>query len=372
MGGLVCGACGAPSADAEFCDACGAYLGWDGEAAVGSEADAAVVSPSSAISRAAPCAVGGHDHEAESTAVVAVGSAESSSVRSSGDFDTGTAESSQPRCPRCDATNPPHLRFCGRCALPFHGPVFADPIDDSAAPVERAAWWERLFARRPRTRRAARVAYRRSLPLRYRVQRWLWGSIAVGVIAGSLLVLGQNPVGWIGERWADMRGSLTQVEPLRAVSEPPTSVTADSAAFNIVDNHADTAWVGTWSAALAANPSNRTCLSPASGSPEGVAGSVLLVPESVVTVRAVAVAAGLREQDPLRQRQWRPKTLQLAFSDGSCQQILLSDAAELQRLPLDPVATSQVRISVLDAYPPDGDQPIDQVAISEVQLFSRP
>jgi len=99
---------------------------------------------------------------------------------------------------------------------------------------------------------------------------------------------------------------------------------------------------------------------------------VLVLLDQPATVRQLSVAAGLSEKDPQRPRQWRPKTLQLAFSDGQCQQVTLTDTADLQPLAVEPVETRQIRISVLDAYPPSSDKPLDQVAISEVRLFSRP
>jgi hypothetical protein len=224
------------------------------------------------------------------------------------------------------------------------------------------------------------MAYRRSLPLRYRLLRWLWGVVGLGAVVGAFALLVHDPVGWIGDKWADLRGNLTQVEPLRAVGEPATAAIAGFPAANLVDNRGDTAWTTAWSAAIASNPARSECVPPAapaaSVAPAAPAAdapaSALLLPEHIVTVRAVTVAAGLFEQDPLRERQWRPKTLQLAFSDGSCQQITLTDTAGEQQLSVDPVATTQVRISVLDAYEPGPDQPIDQISISEVRVFTRP
>ena len=45
---------------------------------------------------------------------------------------------------------------------------------------------------------------------------------------------------------------------------------------------------------------------------------------------------------------------------------------DLQSLELDPVDTTQIRLSVVDAYPPSPDQPIDEVAITDIRVFTRP
>ena len=276
-------------------------------------------------------------------------------------------------CPRCGVINSVELRFCGKCGQSLRGPLTDDGSVIRAAPApERLPWWRRWFRPAENTRRAARLAYRRSLPVRYRMVRWLWALLGLGAIGGLFVVLGHNPVGWIGDQWANLRGSLVQISNVEAVGEPAEAAVPDFPAPNLVDNFANTAWAAQWTASTASNPALRTCLSPTSPSPAGLPGSVLVLLDQPATVRQLSVAAGLSEKDPQRPRQWRPKTLQLAFSDGQCRQVTLTDTADLQPLAVEPVETRQIRISVLDAYPPSSDKPLDQVAISEVRLFSRP
>ena len=373
MNTSICQDCGRPNSGTEFCEACGAFLAWDGDEST----DSPDVSSQPEYSPAQPQRAGsdaGAEAEVRQPVLVASATqaADGTPMRT-GDLG-GHSDPLEPAaapCPRCGLTNPLTRRFCGKCGLTLKEPVFDEKTAAVPGQSERVRWWHRWFRPPSGTRRAARVAYRRSLPLRYRLVRWLWGVVGLGAIVGTFAMFDNNPVGWIGDRWADLRGSLTQVEPLRAVGEPAATALPGFPAMNLVDGREDTAWAVTWSAAIASNPARTDCLSPAAPSP-GALSSILLFPEQAVTVRAVTIAAGLYEQDPLRDRQWRPKTLQLAFSDGSCQQVTLVDSADLQQLPLDPVATTQIRISVLDAFSPGPDQPIEQISISEVQIFSRP
>ena len=248
----------------------------------------------------------------------------------------------------------------------------------------RVAWWRRWFRPAPNTRRAARSAYRQSLPLRYRLLRWVFALLGIGALVGGLTLIGQNPVGWVTARINDLQGSLVQVQGLQAYSEPAagapgtgsatptTALPTPDTAPNVLDNLSDTAWATAWSASSQLNPAAAPCLSPSTPSPAGSPGSVLIVPAGSVTVRELSVAAGLSKDDSRRMLQWRPKTVQLAFSDGTCQQVTLTDTDGLQQHSIEPVATSQIRLSVVDAYPPATDQPTDEVAISEIRLFQRP
>ena len=328
-------------------------------------------------------------------------------------------------CPRCSVVNDADLRFCRKCGQALRGPVLQDGgTFRPQPPPERVPWWRRWLRPGDNTRRAARAAYRHSLPVRYRLIRYGLALLGVGAIVGALTFIGQNPVGWVTNQINNLRGSLVQIDGLQAYTEPEvtgapsTAPTSDSApgsttgattgagpstggaptsgaaqsnsavpttpapptsaapavdtAENALDNLADTAWTTAWSAADQLNPADAPCVSPSTASAAGAPGSLLIVPSGAVTVREVAIAGGLAKADSRRMQQWRPKTVQLAFSDGTCQQITLTDTDGLQQLKIDPVSTTQLRLSVVDAYPPVPDQPIDQLAVTDLRLFQRP
>ncbi len=296
-------------------------------------------------------------------------------------------------CPRCGVVNDAELRFCRKCGLALRGPTLHDGgAAAPMAPPERLPWWRRWFRPGDNTRRGARAAYRRSLPVRYRIIRWLLALLGVAAIVGAFAVIGRNPVGWAVNTWNDMLGKTVQVNDLAAYTDPnpaeiasnpgtvgqsaeasPTAaVPAVDTAPNVLDNLSNTAWTTAWSETSQLTPTDAPCVPPSTPTAAGGPESILIVPTSSVNVRAISVAGGLPMDDARRQQQWRPRTLQLAFSDGSCQQVTMQDNADLQSLELDPVDATQIRLSVIDAYPPSPDQPINEVAVTDIRIFTRP
>jgi hypothetical protein len=276
----------------------------------------------------------------------------------------------QIRCPRCGVATEPDRRFCAKCGLALVGPRVHDAGPGGPPPPERLSWWRRFFRPAPNTRRAARVAYRQSLPLRYRAIRWVLALVGVGVLIGGLSLIGRNPVGWAVDRWNDLRGATVQVTGLQAHTEPEAEP-ADAAPL-LLDNLADTGWTVPWTATSALDPLLASCRNPTDRTSLGMPQSVVVTLPREATLTDVSVAAGLPKDDSRRAQQYRPKTLQLAFSDGTCQRLELADADGLQRLPLDKVGTGAVRIWVVDAYPPTSDQPQEIATVAEIRLFQRP
>jgi len=293
-------------------------------------------------------------------------------------------------CPRCGVVNGASLRFCSKCGFALRGPTLHDGGGARPQPPpERVPWWRRWF--RPggdNTRRAARAAYRHSLPLRIRLIRWGLALFGVGAIVGTLAYIGQNPVGWAINNWNDIVGNTTQVQGVEAFTQPqpgtetstesaspsaspPTSgsaaLPAPDTAQNVVDNLSDTAWTTPWKAEFNQVPTEVSCDTPV---PVG-SQSILLVPSGSVTLKKISVVAGLTEGDSRRMLQWRPKTIQLSYSNGQCQQIVLDDVADLQERDLETVETSQVLLSIIDVYEPATDQPENSLSVTELRLFER-
>ena len=257
-------------------------------------------------------------------------------------------------CPTCGVENDPSLRFCRKCGHAFAGPVLTDsgpafvatpetnslvaqvasagaghqPGRPGRVPAEHAAALPReaLHLGRARHRRPSSA-------------RWRF--------------IGQNPIGWVTARWQDLRGEVAQVQGVdggdRAVrrGRRRSSRRATSSTTCRTRHGRPRSPSTTWP-----RPANAACVAPSATSPPGVPASAVLIPTSPVTLRSISVAAGLPEGDQRRLRQWRPKTLQLGFSDGSCQRLGLGDTSALQELELEPVETAQIRVSVVDAYPP--------------------
>ncbi len=452
MSETICPECGERNGGrVEFCGACGAFLAWDGAADAPAQAPPRPAGPTVTATHTAAAggAVAGHPvAQAGSPAPRPVAAERPTSqlpgsvpgpvtsnvaaphqqfaAPGQGHRSFGPQPAAAPPqppapppdapCPRCGVENATSLRFCRKCGLALRGPTLHQgAAARPPARVERSSWWSRLFGGSGNTRRAARAAYRRSLPLRYRVLRWVMALAGVAAVVGLLTVLGRNPAGWVTDRIEDLRGDLVQVSALTAYGEPadaarapataattgtgvevpptdavsvggvtsataaPTAATppstgvgAQDPATDLLDNRADTAWVTPWSADVQRVAAQAACVPPQTPTGVGAPGSVVLVPSQPVSVRELSIAAGLPNDDTRRLQQWRPKTLQLAYSDGSCQQVTLTDVDGLQQLSVDPVQSAQIRLSVVDAYPPLSDQPVDELAITEIRLFQRP
>ena len=268
-------------------------------------------------------------------------------------------------CPRCSTGNDDDLRFCRKCGFSLWRPPTASLASTAQRP---ARWWHRWFPIGGEAKKEAGAAYRRSLPMRYRVRRVAAGVLVAALAAAGWTAIHSNPAGWIRDRWADWQNSLVQIADVQAVTEPADAALPDFPAAATVDNVADTAWATAWTTSTPPASCQAPAVTPAAGS----TGSLLLLLNHPVTVRAISVAAGLANGDSRRLHQWRPKTLQLSFSDGQCQQVTLTDTAPLQQLDLNPTATADVRVSVVDTFAASPDQPSDLVALSEVRLFAAP
>lgn len=433
MSEIICLECGDRNNNAvQFCNSCGAYLEWEDHPGQGQPAPAAPSAATSAaapnlhhtpsaatyssptaapepsrvpapaalqppISRSTPPARGAAMPVAapvlvptggRSTAARATGSGHQvvpgRANRSVGDLGAdqpsiATDESLPARCSRCSTANSPGLRFCCKCGLSLQSEVESPAAVGQPSTLQQTPWWQRGFRRGAADqnigngigRRAARAAYRRSLPLTYRLRRWIFALVVVGLLGGGLVFLGQNPWSWLADRWNDLRGNLVQVAQVQAVVEPAAAEFPDFPASLVVDQLANTAWVSTWTAPIdQTSPAN--CLPPSATATATDQGTILLLLPASTDIRAIIISAGLAEQDPSRPHQWRPKMLQLTFTDGQCQTLELVDAPGPQQFEIENTTTTAVRVRVLDAYPASGTDGRDLVAISELQVLARP
>ena len=378
----ICPLCGATnSIDNEFCGSCRVYLGWDHDSGItadhtdllDADTDGDYPMPGQRPGNSEPPQRNGdwnrynarqHDGAVSGslTSLPPIGPDLVTAAPA-----TRTLLDSDPHrlCPQCSTRNDATLRFCRRC-----GSTLTRTPQTTATTTQPTAtpWWRRWIPS-DSEEKDARRAYRHSLPMRYRAQRILAGILVVAGIGAGSTLLGHNPAAWIKDRWADLQNTLILISDVQAVTEPADAAVADFPATAAVDNRADTAWATTWTNSTAPPTS---CQAPSVTPAAGSTGSLLLLLSQPATVRAISILPGLPDNDPRRIHQWRPKTLQVGFSDGECQQVTLTDSPELQQLDLTPTATAALRISVVDTFAASPDQPSDLVAISEVRLLSRP
>ncbi|MEP6980625.1 MAG: zinc ribbon domain-containing protein [Nakamurella sp.] len=273
-----------------------------------------------------------------------------------------------PACPRCGATVDTGVRFCPRCGSQRIAPP-PTPAGPVATIVSRSPWWRRWLPGSHGPDRAARRAWRRSLPLPFRIRRWVIGVLVIAVIGGGLSVIGRNPLGWIAGRWNDLRGTEVEVSDLTAAVQPAAAELAGTPPGAAVDRDLATAWAVTAPAVPSGSDRRQApCLSTDAVS--GGAGALLVNLGSQRRVTTFVTYAGLPAGDQRRLQQPRPRTVQLGYP-GGCQNIELTDTAAEQRVSTDFTAES-VWITVLDVWPTATADPTQPTSLSEVGFLARP
>jgi hypothetical protein len=260
-------------------------------------------------------------------------------------------------CPRCGRVNDAQLRFCGKCGLV----LIADQTGVAGGAGRQArpkGWWQRLWDSHDR---AARRAYRRSLPPLYRWRRVLIAILLLGLGIGGLYALRQHPLRWVIERWYDLFNTTNVVTGVTAKVNPPQATAAGSEPAALTDT-SKASWSMTWKP----KQEGESC-----GGAPGTGVILLTIPDAT-RVREIDIAAGLPVDDPARQLQFRPKSIGIRFDGGDCRSFPLENAAGEQPIKVDsevPVQTIQIGVDTTYAAPADG-QPL--LSITEVRVKSRP
>lgn len=338
-----CIACGERNpAGSAFCVFCGSYLGWDetgGGPGPAARPTAAATPPPPPVpvepsSAGAPLSAPPPRPPASTTPV-------------------GTP------CPQCGQDNPVARRFCSRCGQQLAAAT-AVPSARVPRPSERRSWWRSED-------RAAKRDYRRSLPAFYRWRRVALGVLAVAVVVVLAFVLGRDPVGWVKDRWYDVRGTTEPVPGVKARATQPGStepVTEDE----VIDGNPATTWARMWSARS----------DPTSDCDEAERqGYVELSWRTPVRVRMLQVDAGLADEK-MRDLEYRPRTILVSYRSGassgrSCWHGQVPDTAARTDLEIDTGdEVTSLRVSVGSVFDPTTPDRQDPVSIRELVVRSRP
>jgi hypothetical protein len=254
--------------------------------------------------------------------------------------------------------NDPQLRFCGKCGLVLIADQAGVPGGGAARQAQPKGWWQRLWDGHDR---AARRAYRRSLPPLYRWRRVLIAILILGLGVGGLYALGRHPLRWVIERWYDLRGTTVVVEGVQPKINPPKATAQGSDPAALTDG-LKASWAMNW------NPKQEGA---SCGGAPGTGTIVLTIP-AATRVREIDIAAGLPEDDPARLLQFRPKLIGISFDDGDCRNFSLTDVPGPQPIKVDSgVAVQTISIGVDTTFPAPADgQAV--LSITEVIVKSRP
>lgn len=372
---MICEDCGESNkAGAQFCLFCGAYLEWqDSDAEEANEVTQQLppVASSSAPTATAPAAP-----PPASTPAPAVAAA--STARQSPQPAPAVPQPTRPtqpvhqptpvdltpdeptastarNCPRCGRQIDPKRRFCAHCGEQFVKPGADAPV--SRPTQKRETWWTRLWDSKDR---AARRAYRRSLPPLYRWRRVIITVLTLALIGGGLAAIGRSPKAFFMARYYDLRKTLVVVPGVQAEIIPPDASAADSTPAALIDGTAKS-WKMAWTPTTQGSPCGAPQTTP-----------VIELSFPATRIKVIDVRAGLLAKDPGRQLQFRPKTIWVAYADH-CEDVNLEDI-ERQTITLDTEsAVESIRIGVQTAYapePPEGSQQL--LAFTEITLKSRP
>ena len=260
-------------------------------------------------------------------------------------------------CPRCGRVNDPQLRFCGKCGLL----LIADQTGVAGGAGRQArpqGWWQRLWDSHDR---AARRAYRRSLPPLYRWRRVLIAILLLGLGIGGLYALHQHPLRWVIDRWYDLRGTTVVIEGVQATVDPPNATAQGSDPAALTDG-LKSSWAMNWKP----KQEGTGC----GGAPN--TGVIVLTLPATTRIRGIDIAAGLPEDDPGRELQFRPKSVGICFDGGDCRNFPLKNVPGPQPVEVDsgvPVQTIRIGVDTTFPAPADGQA---LLSITEVRVKSRP
>jgi hypothetical protein len=223
-----------------------------------------------------------------------------------------------------------------------------------AAPPQRG-WWD------PEAR-AARREYRRSLPPLYRWRRVLV-TLAVVVAVGLVLTLtGNNPVGYVQERWRALTGELEPLDGVTATARPKGSVAPTYDIENLPGSREE-AWATAWPAGATA--AGECWETPADG-------AIVLRWDEPTRVLGLDVWAGLDADNSERARQFLPKVLGVRF-EGLCVPLDLESTPDRQRLRFDTkTEVTSLVITVADVYPNSATPAENLVAIGGIDVLHQP
>ena len=200
--------------------------------------------------------------------------------------------------------------------------------------------------------RAARKAYRRSLPPLYRWRRVIIGVAVAALLIAAGVLLRSDPVGIVKGAWYGLRQEYVWVKPVQATVIPPEATAPKSDPAALVDE-SENEWTMNWT------PTGESACGPAPGT-----GFVVLT-FAPTRIRLIQIAPGLAESNPQRKLQPLPHVVGIAFDDGKCHSVNLTATPNQQEFKIDsgkPV--TRVLIGIGSAYPAANGQPL--ISLTEV------
>jgi hypothetical protein len=260
-------------------------------------------------------------------------------------------------CSNCGTASDPQRRFCRRCGTWLVTPTLVAPAPpDRLGKRLRRRWWGGTSG-----------AYSGDLTRGTVAFRILSVVLVLALVAVGLTFAGWHPI----RRATDLVGHVLGSGRVTGVTAQavPGDAFPDVPAAWVVDDVRGRGFATRW---VAASPGSSA---PACrGAASGTFSSLVLTFPQPTDVREVGIEAGPPANDPQVAARWRPKTLELRWSNGVCQTVELGEDAELQRFAVnqnvDDTMVTGVSVVVVAAYRPASGNS-DRLDIGEITFWRR-
>jgi hypothetical protein len=275
----------------------------------------------------------------------------------------------QVRCRTCGTPVSEDRRFC-RCGAILHSRSQSQQLD---APHAKLPWYRRLgemfgggrdFRRSMRSaNRGLRVVYDAGLGARAQLFRATMYLGILGIGASQLGPWGGNLRSQAYQRVNNLLPHSYVNVPVEHVQTDPA--TKDSAAFPVkyaVDGDPSLAWAVPWTPVTV---NGKPCQGPTG------AAALVVTFRGPTKLNKITISAGLGKDNPDRAVQARPKTIEVATSDGNCTPVDLADKPDPQQFTLKGDGITFARLSIVDTYPAQSASGPQLVALSEVSFQQR-
>jgi hypothetical protein len=247
-------------------------------------------------------------------------------------------------------------RFCIKCGRQ----LVASTAGHQPPPTRKSAvqgWWQGVGNAKDR---AARRAYRQSLPAFYRWRRVAVSLLCVGAVGGLLWGTGFRPIAYALDRYWEGRNNWLTFVTYRATIVPPEA--AGAGGVKALSDDSEEPWTTPWTV----DTPVAQC-GAATGSPE-----LVLTWDEARSVQRLEIWAGAADPD-VRPTQFRPTVIVITGEDGSClaEQAVSEEPKEtVVDLPGAPEQRS-LRIGFAAVAAP-GEGGEEALSVTEIRVLARP
>jgi hypothetical protein len=280
----------------------------------------------------------------------------------------GVLRPGEATCPRCGRGNPQGTRFC-RCGNQLVTTVRpAEPPPRTTTRQLRVPWWRRLLgiARSGEYTPSgnARIQYNRALEVRTQLVRASLLLATLGLGVGMIGPFGLRS--WVADQFANITHGYKQVAVQESALVGDAEAPEGTAAEFATDGQTSRVWSVAW------NTKEQAVVDePCSPAPTPAAGALAVTFGQPSRVDRVTVRAGIdRGNKEQASKQAAPRTVDLQFSDGTCQRLELKNDFSKQRFGVKGGQFEGAVVNIVDVYPA-ADGPGDVVSIAEITFESR-